>query len=177
MSRHPGGFSRRAFDLASGLRTIPEAAARAQERQYMSDTAPQLPAEVLEALQRGDKIAAIKHLRAAMGLELKEAKDIVEAHLSGKPIPWPPSVLQAPLPDSVTTALQQGNKIEAIRILRELTGLGLKEAKDAVEALSPDARSPTIRLSPAAVKDSPTIPWWLVLAAVAGLVAYYFFNQ
>ena len=143
----------------------------------MSDTAPQLPAEVLEALQRGDKIAAIKHLRAATDLDLKDAKDIIEAHLSGKPIPWPPTAPLAPLTDSVMTALQQGNKIEAIRILREQTGLGLKEAKDAIEALSPGARSPTHRASPAAVKDSPSIPWWLVLAAVAGLAAYYFFNQ
>src|ERR1041384_6270153 len=31
--------------------------------------------------------------------------------------------------------LAQGNKIQAIKQLRELTGLGLKEAKDAVEAM------------------------------------------
>jgi len=142
----------------------------------MSNTTQQLPAEVLDALQRGDKIGAIKHLRAATDLDLKDAKDIIEAHLSGQPLPWPTAPL-APLTDSVMTALQQGNKIEAIRILREQTGLGLKEAKDAIEALSPGARSPTHRASPAAVKDSPSIPWWLVLAAVAGLAAYYFFNQ
>lgn len=31
--------------------------------------------------------------------------------------------------------LRQGNKIEAIKAYREVTGLGLKEAKDAVDAL------------------------------------------
>jgi len=31
--------------------------------------------------------------------------------------------------------LRRGNKIEAIKIYREKTGVGLKEAKDAVEAI------------------------------------------
>src|SRR5262245_6629702 len=35
----------------------------------------------------------------------------------------------------VLEALQSGNKIEAIRRYRAATGLGLKEAKDAVEAI------------------------------------------
>ena len=39
-----------------------------------------------------------------------------------------------PLPANVLDALQAGNKIEAIRLLREATGLGLKEAKDWVDA-------------------------------------------
>ena len=34
-------------------------------------------------------------------------------------------------------ALQSGNKIEAIKLYRELTGAGLKEAKDAVERIAP----------------------------------------
>jgi ribosomal protein L7/L12 len=35
----------------------------------------------------------------------------------------------------VKAQLRKGNKIEAIKIYREATGLGLKEAKEAVEAL------------------------------------------
>jgi ribosomal protein L7/L12 len=37
-----------------------------------------LSREVTEALQRGDKIQAIKHYREATGVGLKEAKDFVE---------------------------------------------------------------------------------------------------
>jgi ribosomal protein L7/L12 len=36
---------------------------------------------------------------------------------------------------SLTNALLEGRKIEAIKLCREATGLGLKEAKDAVEEL------------------------------------------
>ena len=39
------------------------------------------------------------------------------------------------LPPGVLEALKQGNKIEAIRILRESTKMGLTEAKAAVEML------------------------------------------
>lgn len=41
--------------------------------------------------------------------------------------------VQAELPAEVLLALQQGNKIEAIKLLRLRTGLGLKEAKDEID--------------------------------------------
>jgi ribosomal protein L7/L12 len=36
--------------------------------------------------------------------------------------------------ESARAALRDGRKIEAIKIVRETTGLGLKEAKDLVES-------------------------------------------
>ena len=42
-----------------------------------------LPDEVVNALLKGKKIEAIKRLRAARGLGLKEAKELVEDHLEG----------------------------------------------------------------------------------------------
>jgi ribosomal protein L7/L12 len=33
----------------------------------------------------------------------------------------------------ITALIRQGNKIQAIKLLRDRTGMGLKEAKDAVE--------------------------------------------
>lgn len=43
----------------------------------------------------------------------------------------------AGLPEDVVAALVQGNKIEAIKRLRTARGMGLKEAKEAVEAYAP----------------------------------------
>jgi ribosomal protein L7/L12 len=45
--------------------------------------------------------------------------------------PTPPSDLK--LPETAIAALHLGNKIEAIRIVRESSGIGLKEAKDLVD--------------------------------------------
>lgn len=39
-----------------------------------------------------------------------------------------------PLPPEAAQAMARGNKIQAIKLVREHTGLGLKEAKDLVEA-------------------------------------------
>jgi len=44
------------------------------------------------------------------------------------------------IPDGVLEPLMRGNKIEAIRVYREATGVGLKEAKDAVEAIEADQK-------------------------------------
>lgn len=45
-----------------------------------------------------------------------------------KPVSLPP------LPAEAASALARGQKIEAIKIVREHTGLGLKESKDLVDA-------------------------------------------
>jgi hypothetical protein len=37
------------------------------------------------------------------------------------------------MPEAAIRAIQAGNKIEAIKLVREAAGLGLKEAKEAVE--------------------------------------------
>ena len=39
--------------------------------------------------------------------------------------------------EAICAALAKGQKIEAIKIYREATGLGLKEAKDFIDALIP----------------------------------------
>jgi ribosomal protein L7/L12 len=77
------------------------------------------------------------------------------------------------LPTDVMAALQQGKKIEAIKLLREARGIGLKEAKEAVERQVQD--DPMLRAKLAAVQAEATralIPWLLVVGAVA-LGVYY----
>jgi ribosomal protein L7/L12 len=97
--------------------------------------------ERIKALaQAGQKIEAIKLYRQASGVGLKEAKDAVEAIQAGQPVTLTRAT-SAPLDEksallvSVKLLLQAGNKIEAIKVYRQATGLGLKEAKDAVEAM------------------------------------------
>jgi ribosomal protein L7/L12 len=47
---------------------------------------------------------------------------------------------EGPLEDQLMALMRQRKKILAIKLLRERTGLGLKEAKDAVEALERTGR-------------------------------------
>ena len=98
-------------------------------------------AQVQQLVRDGKKIDAIKLVRAQTGLGLKEAKDAVEAIERGE---TPELTLQAAStthvvsgvdPAQITQLLQQGKKIEAIKLVREQTGLDLQEAKDVVEAI------------------------------------------
>ena len=49
------------------------------------DSEKELPTEAIAALKRGSKIEAIKAIRVARGVGLKEAKEIVELHIDGNP--------------------------------------------------------------------------------------------
>ena len=137
----------------------------------MDRTPSKLPPEVLEAVKGGRQIEAIKLLRQSTGLGLADAKQLIDAHARGMPVSVPSGFDRPPLrtlPSNVTQALQAGNKIEAIRLLREQTGVGLKEAKDAVDAA--EVSNP---LSPGQVRDrSGGAMWWIIgLLVLAGI--YY----
>ena len=63
--------------------------------------------------------------------------------------------------------LRAGQKIEAIKSLRERTGLGLKEAKDAVDLLE---RQLGLQGAPAMSATAKSLLFWIVLIIVAVLV-------
>ena len=133
---------------------------------------PELPANVRAALARGDKIEAIKLLRQATGLGLAEAKHALDAHAQG----LQPQFQPAPgvMPAAVTEALRRGQKIEAIRLYREHAGVGLKEAKDAVDAMVPGLAHEAGGLSPGEVAPASAAWLWIVVAlGLAGGAAYW----
>ena len=77
---------------------------------------------------RGSELGRLrKRLTALSRIEGK--LDLVLQHAGLKYVPY------ANLPSPVITALQGGNKIQAIKLYREATGAGLKEAKDLVEEI------------------------------------------
>ena len=132
-----------------------------------------LPAEVQAALERGDALEAIKLLRAATGIGLKEAKDIIDGHSHGVKRQTGPATPSA-LPAGVVSALQRGAKIEAIKLLREATGLGLKEAKDIVDSQSSNSPTYAAQRAPGEIPRSKVAAWFIVCVLVAGALAYYF---
>nr|WP_281272686.1 ribosomal protein L7/L12 [Solirubrobacter pauli] len=83
-------------------------------------------------------------LDAALGPDLERAGAVVQYHPAGAPQPEPET---PPVGGSVFLADAGRNKIKVIKVVREASGLGLREAKELVEAaptlvvsgLSPDA--------------------------------------
>lgn len=147
--------------------------------------------EILRLTRTGRKIEAIKIYREAFGGGLAEAKEAVEKLVDGKPLDFtnfqmfsisPPSSNyagsfgQAENLNDILNELRRGNKINAIRIYREKFGVGLKEAKDAVEAME---RGKNINLhvsKSSQINDQPitkttkTVGWITGIAVFLGLI-------
>jgi len=108
--------------------------------------------EMHRMLAQGKKIEAIKIVREHTGLGLKEAKEYVEAVAAGKnPAPamqmgemtMPTGQDKVKLEGQVRQLLAGGNKIAAVKLVREYTQWGLKEAKDYVDAIELGAQPAT----------------------------------
>ena len=119
-----------------------------------SHLTPTVTAEIDRLVAAGQKIQAIKVYREHTGVHLKEAKDRIDhwsvsttaQHLAAvsnataaySSITATPSSVRGALPASVVSEIDAlvaaDQKIHAIKLVREHTGLGLKESKDIVEA-------------------------------------------
>jgi len=110
-----------------------------------------LAGRVRERYAAGDKLGAVKMLREATGLGLADAVRIVDklgasAKSAGKAGPSlvkgdaviesaGPSILGPDNEAEVRALVADGNKIAAIKLVRTVTGMGLKEAKDFVDRI------------------------------------------
>jgi ribosomal protein L7/L12 len=87
------------------------------------------------------KIDAIKLMREKTGLDLSAAKDAVETLEKFPASARAPSSLTATIrraeqtSEEVQKLVAQGRKVEAVKLIRDQTGLGLKEARELVDRL------------------------------------------
>jgi ribosomal protein L7/L12 len=129
----------------------------------------QLLDDIKAEIAAGHKIAAIKLYRDATGAGLAEAKEAVELIEAGKPpkaVDRPPQP-DEPAPQRVSAAISAGNLIEAIRLYRTATGVGLKEAKEAVDALAMQLNPATVTVRAAAMRRVQGLALAAVLVVVA----------
>lgn len=128
-------------------------------------TPPTLPAEARNALMLGRTTDAIRIVREKLGIQLKDAAELVDAAILADPSlqgasrpptlaaikdrigrffgratapPAPPPAPAAPaaakaLPAAARQAIDRGDLIEAIKIVRVELGIGLAEAKQMVD--------------------------------------------
>ena len=97
--------------------------------------------EIERLVSEGEKIEAIKLYREEYGSSLKDAKEAIDAIARGEA---PPSPAVPGAPDArgrddagVHALIAKGELIDAITLYRELHGVGLKEAKEAVDSMRP----------------------------------------
>ena len=108
-----------------------------------------LPQHIADLIEQGRTAEAVRLLRQETGVDLATARDAVDRLSAGRePLPAP-AIAPTALPADVEALARAGQKIEAIKRLREETGLGLKAAKERVEAIPGLAAGPAGRRSAA----------------------------
>lgn len=130
--------------------------------------------EIADLIRQGRKLEAIKLLRETTGIGLKEAHDEIDrltAALGSEEPPPPAHRSSTGLSNEVAALAQQGKKIEAIKLHRERTGLGLKEARDQVEALGGGRKSGCAQAVFVAAFGVMLLILFLILIASSGFLA------
>jgi len=160
------------------------------------DLPPEQLRAIQSALQSGSKIEAVKLYRDATGASLAESKDAVEA-MPVAPIPitdlptiLPTAGMTPEKRNAIVSAISRGQKIEAIKLYRDATGLGLAESKDAVEAMEsqdldepvsipkksdqlvPDGRTPLPQRDPFEEKKKGCLGVVLLLAGIVAVAQF-----
>ena len=126
-----------------------------------------LAEEIRSLLADGQKILAVKLYREHTGCGLAEAKAAVEQIGRGE-TPISKAAVEDDLDKQVLELVAAGQKIAAIKLVRERTNSGLKDAKDAVEALAarhgivPSARSGCLGAATFLVSVSLPAVVWLI---------------
>lgn len=93
--------------------------------------------QLAELVRQGRKIEAIKLVREQTGCGLAEAKAAVEKLERGEPSePAAPGGDLGNLKEEIRTLVLSGRMIDAIKLYREKTNTGLKDAKDAVDKIA-----------------------------------------
>lgn len=148
----------------------------------MPNLQPQQAQKIHELIDASQILMAIQVYRDATGVSLAEAKRAVEEMMrmeAARPPSGTRNFDNPVLESKIRSMLSKGKKIEAVKIYREEYGIGLKEAKDAVERIEatmlrdPSRNIPyqsAIGNDPFAQDDDSGRRLVLLLAAAGGVV-------
>lgn len=144
---------------------------------------------VRKLVASGRTIDAIKLYREITGLGLKEAKEAIDRYADGGSLEPAEDIVArkaaldraAPVDGEIKGLLESGRKLEAIKLLRERSGLDLATAKDIVDSMAADLnRAAGFRPgSTAGIDRSGGFLRWILagLAIAAGIAVYVLLRQ
>jgi len=102
-----------------------------------AENANDVPPEVTALVEQGRMVEAVKRVRQLKGLSTAEAKAWVDGLRAGHATvrSRTPALVMRLDESDIQREIREGRMINAIKLYREMTGVGLKEARDAVQAL------------------------------------------
>jgi ribosomal protein L7/L12 len=141
----------------------------------MTTPAPPIPLGAIDALRRGNTIEAIRILRAATPLDLKTAKDLIDAYRRGE--------VTAPRPAAVASSMTRGaleakhavEQTAVVERMRNASGFGLARAQEQIDtARFRDRPHGVAGRSPGEMPRSGALLRWVIVLALAGYALYSF---
>jgi ribosomal protein L7/L12 len=95
---------------------------------------------VIQLIREQQRITAIQFYQDKVGGSLGEAKEAIEAIEAGlkdasAPLPPASATAQPPRMEEIIELVQAGQRLEAIKLYRELTGVGLRESLTVIEGI------------------------------------------
>ncbi|MDQ3205061.1 MAG: hypothetical protein M3Q40_00785 [Pseudomonadota bacterium] len=140
----------------------------------MTSSSQRLPPEAIAAIERGNTIEAIQHLRAATGTGLKEAKLAVDAYRRGQRARAAGGNASGQhdgtLTESAPDARVQATVAEAIKQVRDSHAGDIDRARARVDALRGRAPAAT-RRTPTVVDGRDSAGSWMRWVVVGSLIA------
>jgi ribosomal protein L7/L12 len=95
-----------------------------------------LTGELLRLLASGKKLEAVKYYKDHTGASLVNSKNAVETLERGGSLPGMDGQdSEAEFTSELRSLLQQGRKLQAVKLYKDRTGVSLMDAKNAVEAI------------------------------------------
>ncbi len=120
-------------------------------RRFRRSPLPAPLVEIEQLLKAGKRAEALRRYREQTGASPTEARHALEAldmGLPGEALAASFTAPQAALEHEIRPLLRAGRKISAIRLYQERTGVSLREARQAIEALGAPAASASATLVP-----------------------------
>jgi hypothetical protein len=143
----------------------------------MTAPAP-IPLAAIDALRRGNTIEAVRILRAARALDLKTAKDMIDAYRRGDALASPPGATVLSLPQGAQEAKHAVEQSAVAERMRTASGFGLARAQDRIDTarFRDQPRGVGGRSPGETVRSGPLLRWIIVIALV-GYVVYSFLSR
>ena len=143
----------------------------------MTTPAP-IPLAAIDALRRGNTIEAVRILRAAKALDLKTAKDMIDAYRRGEALASPMGATALSMPQGAQEAKHAVEQTAVAERMRTASGFGLARAQDQIDtARFRDRPHGIAGRSPGEMPRSGPALRWIIVMALLGYVVYSFLSR
>jgi ribosomal protein L7/L12 len=132
-----------------------------------------IPSAAIDALRRGNTIEAVKILRSAAPLDLKTAKDMIDAYRRSETLATRPGTAASSMTRGALEAKHAVEQTAVVERMRVASGFGLARAQERIDtARFRDHPHGIGGRSPGETARSGPLLRWIIVVALVGYAFY-----